>query len=153
MRTSLTSLLACSMWVASFFMRSSKREKSFASLPSSSLMTWAMRRVSESRITARAVLSTAISVLGEVRMVGVDLGEHCRGRQEHHGAVGGFAFDDVLGGNVVDMLPDISLELPSCGVALDQQQADDEHAAVVFQRELGIDADHAGRGGQDQHAI
>src|SRR3569623_472517 len=66
MRTSLTSLLACSIWEASFFMRSSKRAKSFASLPSSSLMTWAMRRVSESRITARAVLSTAFSVVGEV---------------------------------------------------------------------------------------
>ena len=66
MRTSPTSLLACSMWAASFFMRSSKRAKSFASLPSSSLFTCAMRRVSESRITARAVLSTAISVVGEV---------------------------------------------------------------------------------------
>ncbi len=35
-------------------------------------------------------------------MVGVDFGEHRFGRQEHHRAVGGFAGDDVFGGDVVE---------------------------------------------------
>ena len=46
-------------------MRSSKRPKSLPSLDSSSLMTWTCLRVSTSFSTARAVLSTAISVVGE----------------------------------------------------------------------------------------
>ena len=46
-------------------MRSSKRLKSFASLPRASLITWICLRVSTSFSTARAVLSTAIRVVGE----------------------------------------------------------------------------------------
>ena len=40
-----------------------------------------------------------------------------------------------------------------CRVALGCRQAVVEHAAVVFQRKLGIDAHRAGRLGQDQHAV
>jgi hypothetical protein len=46
-------------------MRSSNLRKSLPSLPSASLMTWICLRVSTSFSTARAVFSTAISVVGE----------------------------------------------------------------------------------------
>ena len=49
----------------SFFMRSSKRRKSCPRRASASLMTWICLRVSTSFSTARAVLSTAMSVVGE----------------------------------------------------------------------------------------
>src|SRR5437660_4571686 len=63
--TSSASWCAWRMCSASFFMRSSKRWKSTPSLPSSSWMMWICRRVSTSFSTARAVFSTAISVVGE----------------------------------------------------------------------------------------
>ena len=61
-----TSSCACRMWRARSFMRSSKRPNSTASRDRASLITWICWRVSTSFNTARAVLSTAISVVGEV---------------------------------------------------------------------------------------
>src|SRR5437867_10960653 len=56
---------ACRIWSASFLSRSSNLANSSESRTSASLMTWICLRVSTSFSTARAVLSTAISVVGE----------------------------------------------------------------------------------------
>ena len=45
-------------------------------------------------------------------MIGVYFGEHRFRRHEHHRAVGGLVRNNVLLGDVIDMLPDVRLELP-----------------------------------------
>ncbi len=94
-----------------------------------------------------------LSLLDQLGEVGMDLGEHRLGRQEHHRAVGGLAGDQVLVGDVADVPAHVLAELPRRAHPLGLGLVRVEHALEALERELGVDRDPPGRLGQDQQAV
>ena len=62
--------------------------------------------------------SCPVGLVDELGVAGVDFGKHRLGGHEHEGGIGGFARNDVLGRDVVDVGGDISGECFSCGLTL-----------------------------------